>query len=312
DTDNRYANADASVAIGYNAHTHAANAVALGSGADATGERSISIGGAARDDDNESRHQGSRSAGQGSIAIGDQARVVATKTGGKDDSAVMERDTDANDAVAIGTQALAKSQSSIALGGGVSLTTEQSDGSNKTEYTKAGAVAGGTNVEAAIAIGGASQGTNAAQATGQYAIALGTGNAVSGSQSAAVGTGSTVTTGKTFVLGSNVSTTHDNSVFLGDSAAYVADGTSSKGVAAYEKETINGTTFQYAGGGSATVAGVVSVGNGSQTRRIQNVAPGLISADSTDAINGSQLYGVAKAATANIQFGSAGNKVDYT
>lgn len=281
--DDRYINASKSVAIGYNAHTHAANAVAVGAGADATGERAISIGGTAGETvqnvgggyQTTHRHEASRAAGQGSIAIGDQARTVNTKNSSDHTSSeVMQRDTDANDAVAIGTQALAQKQSAIALGGGVSYT-DTSGTSNTTTYSKTGAKAGGV---ASVAIGGASEHTTAAVVTGDY--------------SAAVGTGSSVATEKTFVLGSNVSTTQDNSVFLGDSAAFVDEGTSSKGAAAYESETINNMTFNYAGGADTTVVGVVSVGNDSETRRIQNVAPGLVSADSTDAINGSQLYAV--------------------
>ena len=46
-------------------------------------------------------------------------------------------------------------------------------------------------------------------------------------------------------------------------------------------------TYQYAGG---TPAGIVTVGSAEKERRIQNVAAGLVSAKSTDAVNGSQLY----------------------
>ena len=46
-------------------------------------------------------------------------------------------------------------------------------------------------------------------------------------------------------------------------------------------------TYQYAGG---TPAGIVTVGSVGKERRIQNVAAGLVSAKSTDAVNGSQLY----------------------
>ncbi|WP_279717367.1 YadA family autotransporter adhesin, partial [Chelonobacter oris] len=42
--------------------------------------------------------------------------------------------------------------------------------------------------------------------------------------------------------------------------------------------------------GVADVSGVVSVGSEGNTRQIQNVAAGVVSATSTDAINGSQLY----------------------
>ena len=69
----------------------------------------------------------------------------------------------------------------------------------------------------------------------------------------------------------------------------------------------------YAGGKASEVKGVVSVGNVNsdgtmETRRIQNVAPGLISEKSTDAINGSQLYSLV--ANQNAQIGDIYNKMD--
>lgn len=71
--------------------------------------------------------------------------------------------------------------------------------------------------------------------------------------------------------------------------SYVADRATTKGLANdYTSETIQGLTYNYAGG--TQNIGVVSVGNVDGTRRIQNVAPALISSTSTDAVNGSQLY----------------------
>lgn len=58
----------------------------------------------------------------------------------------------------------------------------------------------------------------------------------------------------------------------------------------------NGTSYTYAG---SSPAGVVTVGSVGSERRIQNVAAGLVSATSTDAVNGSQLY----ALTRQIRFG---------
>lgn len=58
----------------------------------------------------------------------------------------------------------------------------------------------------------------------------------------------------------------------------------------------NGTSYTYAG---SNPAGVVTVGSVGSERRIQNVAAGLVSATSTDAVNGSQLY----ALTRQIRFG---------
>ncbi|MBR1661882.1 MAG: YadA-like family protein [Acidaminococcaceae bacterium] len=93
-----------------------------------------------------------------------------------------------------------------------------------------------------------------------------------------------------YVLGSNVTTVESNSVILGnESAVYAEANNRTAGTGAYKSETINGKTYNYAGGDNEV--GVVSVGNADAPRRIQNVAPGKVSAESTDAINGSQLYG---------------------
>ncbi|MBR2157315.1 MAG: YadA-like family protein, partial [Campylobacter sp.] len=62
---------------------------------------------------------------------------------------------------------------------------------------------------------------------------------------------------------------------------------------------------KFAGGDQ--VVGVVSVGNANETRRIQGVAPGLIGPQSTDAINGSQLYSAIEGVSAHI-----GNQINQT
>ena len=64
---------------------------------------------------------------------------------------------------------------------------------------------------------------------------------------------------------------------------------------------IDGVTHHYAGG---TPAGVVSVGDVGQERRVQNVAAGLVSPTSTDAINGSQLY------QTNAAIGNLNNRIN--
>ncbi|MCW9717138.1 YadA-like family protein [Avibacterium sp. 21-599] len=147
--------------------------------------------------------------------------------------------------------------------------------------------------ENAIAMG------NGAKATGKNSIAIGTGNTVSGEGSGAfgdptiingdssysVGNNNNIQTNSTYAFGSNITQTIENSVFLGDRS-------SSNGI----HTTANGGNYTYAGANDANVAGVdnvkgvVSVGNANETRQIQHVAAGVVSANSTDAINGSQLY----------------------
>ena len=144
--------------------------------------------------------------------------------------------------------------------------------------------------------------------TGSNNIAVGTGHKIYGKNSGAfgdpteidasvdgsyaIGNNSHIKTSDTFILGNNVTTTYQDSVFLGTKSGYTEAGDSTAGVNGYgtkdDPVEINGKPYEFAG---ATPAGVVSVGSTDNgTRRIQNVAAGLISKDSTDAINDSQLY----------------------
>lgn len=80
-------------------------------------------------------------------------------------------------------------------------------------------------------------------------------------------------------------------------AAMEASGTTA-GVNQYDQDNTygNASSYTYAAG---TSTGVITVGSVGSERRIQNVAAGLVSATSTDAVNGSQLY----ALTRQIRFG---------
>ena len=142
------------------------------------------------------------------------------------------------------------------------------------------------------------------QAYGTDSVAIGKGTVVGeknstskGKQSVAIGNSNTVLTDNTFVLGNNVKNTVADSVFLGNNTAYVPSGTTTKGIEkGYKSAEVNGVTFDNFAGGDEVV-GVVSVGNEKETRRIQNVAPGLVTKDSTDTVNGSQLWAVADKVT---------------
>ena len=172
--------------------------------------------------------------------------------------------------------------------------------------------------EAAVAIGRQTQAGNQsiaigdnAQATGDQSIAIGTGNVVAGKHSGAIGDPSTVkadnsysvgnnnqftdaTQTDVFGVGNNITVTESNSVALGSNSAISAGkeaGTQAKksdGTAG--KTTTAGATGTVKGFAGQTAVGAVSVGASGAERRIQNVAAGEISATSTDAVNGSQLY----------------------
>ena len=118
---------------------------------------------------------------------------------------------------------------------------------------------------------------------------------VKGDNSYSVGNKNQIGANNTFVMGNNVTTSLDNAVVLGnDSTAESSD------VVATPSYTYAGGTVNFAG--TAPVS-TVSVGATNQERIITHVAAGRVSADSTDAINGSQLYG------ANQQIDNLYNKI---
>ena len=118
---------------------------------------------------------------------------------------------------------------------------------------------------------------------------------VKGDNSYSVGNKNQVSANNTFVMGNNVNTSLDNAVVLGNNST------------AESSDVVSTPSYTYAGGtvnfaGTAPVS-TVSVGATNQERTITHVAAGRVSADSTDAINGSQLYG------ANQQIDNLYNKI---
>jgi autotransporter adhesin len=101
-------------------------------------------------------------------------------------------------------------------------------------------------------------------------------------------------------LGASASATFANSVALG-SASTTAAAVATTGV------TINGTAFTYAGTAPTSTVSVGSVGN---ERTVTNVAAGRVSATSTDAVNGSQLYATDQAVS-NLSTTVTANKTHY-
>ena len=87
-----------------------------------------------------------------------------------------------------------------------------------------------------------------------------------------------------FALGNDTSISLANSVALGSNSAATAI------------NSVTGNSSYTKWAGVSDVVGVVSVGSSGATRQIQNVAAGQVSATSTDAVNGSQLYEVAQKA----------------
>ena len=130
---------------------------------------------------------------------------------------------------------------------------------------------------------------------GNFNYGIGHHAELKGESNAVVGAYNHVTANNTYVLGDHVTTTLDNAVVLGSHST------------AESTDVVSTPSYTYAGGtvnfaGTAPVS-TVSVGATDAERTITHVAAGRVSADSTDAINGSQLYG------ANQQIDNLYNKI---
>ena len=130
---------------------------------------------------------------------------------------------------------------------------------------------------------------------GNFNYGIGHNAELKGESNAVVGAYNHVTANNTYVLGDHVDTTLNNAVVLGSQST------------AESSDVVSTPSYTYAGGtvnfaGTAPVS-TVSVGATGQERTITHVAAGRVSADSTDAINGSQLYG------ANQQIDNLYNKI---
>ena len=120
--------------------------------------------------------------------------------------------------------------------------------------------------------------------SGEGAVAIGVKTQALGDFSTALGTNATATKFGTLALGTGANANITNAVAIG-----MASATDKEGIA-YKGKEILGNTYTWAGGASVDPGDVVSVGKKQFERQIINLAPGDVSADSTDAINGSQLY----------------------
>ena len=120
--------------------------------------------------------------------------------------------------------------------------------------------------------------------SGEGAVAIGVKTQALGDFSTALGTNATATKFGTLALGTGANANITNAVAIG-----MASETDKEGIA-YKGKEILGNTYTWAGGASVDPGDVVSVGKKQFERQIINLAPGDVSANSTDAINGSQLY----------------------
>ena len=189
--------------------------------------------------------------------------------------------------VAIGAGAKAEGEQSISIGTGNEVKGNKSSAIGDPSYIDTTAtgthVQGNDNGTATNPIKASEStfmgNTNLAGTAGTTGIhVVGNNNSVDSSHVMVMGNGVTVGTGL------------DGAVVLGHASSAVQ-------YAAATDSTINGVTFEaagYAGNTGLNNGSIVSIGATGAERQIKNVAAGAVTATSTDAVNGSQLYKTAE------------------
>ena len=216
-------------------------------------------------------------------------------------------------AVAVGANTIAQGNSSVAIGGD---DLDKVASNNPPGYQTPGNNATYNNRDAAK-IYSALTGdylVNFADPTKRYiptkaghgAVALGVQALAGGELSTAFGTRAAANGVASLALGVGANASKDGAVALG------AGSTTATNAEGITQATVGGVTYSgFAGGGSVVAGDQVSIGSVGFESQLKNLAPGAISATSTDAVNGSQLYatqnviGKAAASTANILGGNA-------
>ena len=260
----------ASIAMGAMAQSFGIGSTAIGVNSMSKGVASTSIGVIAR------------SWGKNSLAVGSQAGAYGDKSTSLGDTNTVGFDmtdgtTSGAASSAVGTDNKVYGNNSYAIGGGntigsATITETTEANGDKIKKVTAGTVKGNT------------------------AGAFGYKNTITTDNAYVVGNNSTASADGAMVLGSSASVTGKNGVALGnntkvahENAVAIGNGSETAAAVATPSATINGVAHNFAG---VNPASTVSVGKAGAERTITNVAAGRISATSTDAINGSQLYAV--------------------
>ena len=279
------ASGGAATAVGYYATASGNQTVALGSTINSTAQYATGIGYSVN-----SQGEGSVAIGAGTDALGaiPAKQVKATAK----NAIAIGRATEAisQDATAIGTEAIASNTDAVAIGRKSNASGSTSIGLGyNTKASDTNTVAIGTDVsataESAIALG------RKTTASGLSSTAVGPLANASGKYSSAFGMSATTSEENALALGTSANATRKNSVSLGSNSSTVNAATSENSVT-FGNKNITWTAGVLSG---TNLDGMqVSVGATGAERQIKNVAAGKISATSTDAINGAQLYAVAE------------------
>ena len=276
---------NASMAIGMMTQSYGTGSTAIGVNTLTKGIASTGIGVMARSWGDKSLALGSRAEtyGNKSTAVGDANTVGFDMTDGTTSGAASS---------AVGTDNKVYGNNSYAIGGGntigsATITETTEANGDKIKKVTAGTVKGST------------------------AGAFGYKNTITTDNAYVVGNNSTASADGAMVLGSSASVTGKNGVALGnntkvanENAVAIGNGSETAAAIATSSATINGVAHNFAG---VNPTSTVSVGKAGSERTITNVAAGRISATSTDAINGSQLYAVTSEVDKGLRFDADNN-----
>ncbi|OWP26862.1 YadA-like family protein [Eikenella corrodens] len=285
--------------------------IAAGWDAKADGENSIAVGYGASTETNSATYYRIKNVPDktmNNIAIGKQARSGGLQTiafgaeavASKSQSIAFGFDAQAtgDQSVALGANTRSMGDSSVAIGGDdldsvastvYRATSPSADndayndtplaqkyreltGQNLVNFTPNNRYIGTSTGQAGVAVGVSAKAADLAtaigtksHATGDYSVAFGVGANATLANAVALGAGSTTATNATDVPSATIGAI-----------------------------TYGSTASPFAGSGKVGAGDQVSVGAAGFERQIKHVAPGAITAASTDAINGSQLFYVAK------------------
>ena len=321
-TNKTEATAANATAVGFNAKASNSGASAIGTNAKATGENSVAVGSGAGN----SGPLGFASSINSSGSVVNTLKTInyATTAEGNNAVALGFYANAKNSGVAVGQNALAAT-GGVAIGKGVFEDTNNNlaggvvigqDSASTGIYSLAmgrhafatGSTSMAMGYEAsangnfAVAMGRNVTATETSTAIGHHATASNGGLAIGSQENDASNDKTTASAKGAVAIGKNTTASSEDAVAIGtnaqsDKKGAVALGSGSTTATLATNNTsatINGITYNFAGAtGNPNMQ--VSVGSTGATRQIKNVAAGEVSATSTDAINGSQLYAVARA-----------------
>ncbi|WP_105905803.1 adhesin, partial [Haemophilus influenzae] len=248
--------ANNAIAIGNQATVRRTNSISLGYDADTAGSDSVTIG------------VSTRTAKSSSITIGYKAETKQDRGIAIGTLAKAQGDR----SLAIGSEAVSEGSRSIVIGG---LSTDRTNNVAKSESGTTQAIVIGNGAQAKTGANDSVTLGSRAQTAASNGISIGNSSKVNVQAIGGIALGrSAVASNKgDIAIGQNSTTSTPNNLHT----LKIGEQDLKKGVV------------------TSSNVGVVSVGNDTVKRQIQNVAAGNVSENSTDAITGSQLYHVIKA-----------------